>query len=374
LKKHISYPLLILTFILIFLGFLFLSTLSAPESLRIFGTTDYFVLHQLRSLIPAIILGIIAFFIPIPIIKKFAPYLLLVNLFLLLLVFIPIFGSKFWGAQRWIIIWGFVLQPSEFLKITSIMYLSAWISNRQVNKIKNDIVSHAKNTIYNITYILLPFLLLLSVISIILIMQPDLSTLGIIGLTLLAIYFGSKTPVWHTIFIILGAIGGLITLIIFAPYRLDRLKVFLNPGLDPLGIGLQVKQSLIAIGSGGFLGKGLGLSYQKFGFLPQAMTDSVFAILGEETGIVGCSILIILFLLFLWFGFKIAKNSADKFSKFTALGITFWITLQAFINIGSAIGIWPLAGIPLPFFSYGGSHLLTELVGVGLLLNISKNG
>jgi cell division protein FtsW len=254
------------------------------------------------------------------------------------------------------------------------LYLSAWISNRQIDKTKKDIVSHAKNTIYNITYILLPFLLLLSIISIILIMQPDLSTLGIIGLTLLAIYFGSKTPVWHTIFIILGAIGGLIALIKFEPYRLGRLLVFLHPETDPLGIGFQVKQSLIAIGSGGFFGKGLGLSYQKFGFLPQAMTDSVFAVLGEETGIVGSTILIILFLLFLWFGFRIAKDSTDKFSKFTALGITFWITLQAFINISSAIGIWPLAGIPLPFFSYGGSHLLTELAGVGLLLNISKNG
>ena len=374
MKKHISYPLLFLSIILIFFGFLFLSTLSAPESLRTFATTNYFVLHQLRSLIPALILGIIVFFIPIHIIKKFAPYLLLINLFLLILVFIPFFGSEFWGAKRWIIVGGFVLQPSELLKITSILYLSAWISNRQVDKTKKDIVSHAKNTIYNITYILLPFLFLLSIISIILIMQPDLSTLGIIGLTLLAIYFGSKTPVWHTVFIVLGGIAGLIALIKFEPYRLGRLLVFLHPETDPLGIGFQVKQSLIAIGSGGFFGKGLGLSYQKFGFLPQAMTDSVFAVLGEETGIIGSPILIILFLLFLWFGFKIAKNSTDKFAKFTALGITFWITLQAFINISSAIGIWPLAGIPLPFFSYGGSHLLTELAGVGLLLNISKNG
>ena len=135
-----------------------------------------------------------------------------------------------------------------------------------------------------------------------------------------------------------------------------------------------MKQSLIAIGSGGLFGKGWGMSSQKFGFLPQAMSDSIFAILGEETGIIGCSVLVFLFLLFLWFGVKIAKSSNDKFSQLTALGITFWITIQALFNIAANLGIAPLAGIPLPFFSYGGSHLVTELLGVGILLNISKNG
>lgn len=373
MKRHINYTFLILVFVMLLLGFLFLSTLSAPDSFKRFGTTNYYVIHQLKSLLPGLILGLIVFYIPLSTIKKFAPYLLLVNL--LLLIFVFIFGSEFWGAKRWIVIGGFVLQPSELLKITSILYLSAWISNRLQDKSKKDLgIQVIHNTIYGVKYILLPFLVLLAVISIILIKQPDLSTLGIIGLTLLAIYFGSKTPLWHTILIVFSAVAGLFALIKFEPYRLGRLLVFLKPETDPLGIGFQMKQSLIAIGSGGLFGKGLGMSSQKFGFLPQAMTDSVFAILGEETGIIGCAIFIFLFLFFLWQGFKIAKNSTDKFSQFTALGIVFWITLQAFINISSSIGVFPLSGIPLPFFSYGGSHLMTELIGVGLLLNISKNG
>jgi cell division protein FtsW len=159
----------------------------------------------------------------------------------------------------------------------------------------------------------------------------------------------------------------------FEQYRLDRWLIFLHPETDPLGKGFQLRQSLIALGSGGIFGKGLGMSTQKFGYLPQAMSDSVFAIIGEELGIIGATVLIILFILFFWLGLRIAKNSNDKFSKMTAIGIVIWITLQAFVNMASAAGVFPLAGIPLPFFSYGGSHLVTELIGVGLLLNISKN-
>jgi cell division protein FtsW len=178
--------------------------------------------------------------------------------------------------------------------------------------------------------------------------------------------------VWHTFAIIAGGVVAFLLAIRFEPYRLSRLMIFMHPESDPLGKGFQIKQSLIAIGSGGFFGKGWGMSSQKFGFLPQAMSDSVFAILGEETGIIGTTILVILFLLLLWFGLKIAKNSNDKFSKYTAIGITCWIVIQAFVNIGAATGIVPLGGIPLPFFSYGGSHIMAELMGMGILLNISR--
>ena len=158
-----------------------------------------------------------------------------------------------------------------------------------------------------------------------------------------------------------------------APYRAARLLVFLNPETDPMGMGYQLKQALIAVGSGGIFGLGLGMSVQKFGFLPQSMADSIFAIFSEETGFIGSLILIFLFLIFFWRGFKIAKKSMDQFSKLAALGISCWIILQALINIGSMIGIIPLTGVPLPFLSYGGSALVTELIGVGILLNISKN-
>jgi len=165
----------------------------------------------------------------------------------------------------------------------------------------------------------------------------------------------------------------LFSLIKLAPYRAARLLVFLKPETDPMGMGYQIKQALIAIGSGGIFGLGLGTSGQRLGFLPQSMADSIFAIMAEETGFVGGLILIALFLVFLWRGFKIGKSSQNKFSQLLAVGISSWIVIQAFINIGSMVGILPLTGIPLPFISYGGSALVSELIGVGILLNISKN-
>jgi len=168
-------------------------------------------------------------------------------------------------------------------------------------------------------------------------------------------------------------ISSLIALIKVAPYRMARILVFLDPQTDPLGIGYQIKQALIAIGSGGILGLGLGLSQQKFGFLPQPMSDSIFAVFAEESGFLGATLLISLFFLFLFRGIQISKKVNDNFLKLSAVGICCWISLQALINIGSMIGILPLSGTPLPFISYGGSHLIAELTGVGILLNISKN-
>ena len=355
-------------------GILFLATLSAPASLRQFDSTNYYLLHQiLFGLLPALVLGFIAFKTPLHIIKKIAPWLFLLNILALAFVFLPFFGSRFWGAKRWLNLGFTTIQPSEFLKITAILYLSAWISSRISEQNHRGWIPAAKNGYHNFIYILLPFLVFLGLISTILILQPDVSTLGVISLTLVVIYFSAKTPIWHAIAVISGGMGALLLLIKFEPYRLDRLLIFLHPESDPLGKGWQIKQSMIALGSGGFFGKGLGMSSQKFGHLPAAMTDSIFAILGEELGIIGSVGLIILFFLFFWLGLKIAKSANDRFSKLTAIGVTTWITLQAFINMASAIGIFPLAGIPLPFFSYGGSHIVTELIGIGLLLNISKN-
>jgi len=253
------------------------------------------------------------------------------------------------------------------------MYLAAWIANRTPEASQKGWINGTKKGYHDLIHLFIPFIIFLIVISAILILQPDLTTLGIIALSLIVVYFAGKTPLWHTGSIIGGGLVALLLLVKFEPYRLDRFLVFMNPEADPLGKGFQLKQSLIALGSGGFFGKGLGMSSQKFGFLPQAMSDSVFAIIGEELGIVGCLVLLGMFILLFWQGIKIANGTTDRFSKLTAVGIIFWLTLQAFINIASTVGIFPLAGIPLPFFSYGGSHLLTELLAAGLLLNISKN-
>ena len=373
-KHSINYYFLGLSIILIFFGISFLANLSAPASLQIFGNTNYYILHQLYALAIGLGLGFAAFKIPLNLTKKIIPFLFIVNLLLLVAVFLPFIGVKFWGAKRWIGVGGSTFQPSEFFKITAILYLSAWLSNKFSGSVKKGWSKRVKEGYGNFVKVFLPFLILLAIISIILLFQRDLSTLGIVTAALMAIYFTAGTPLWHTVLAFAVEVGGALLFILIEPYRIHMLLTFLHPETDPLGRGFQLKQSLLAIGSGGILGQGWGLSTQKFGFLPQAMSDSVFAILGEETGIIGCTILIILFLLFFWQGIKIAKKSTDRFSKMATVGIMTWMIVQAFMNIASTIGIFPLSGIPLPFFSYGGSHLIAEMIAVGLLLNISKNG
>lgn len=374
MKRHIDYYFLGSAVFLLIFGVLFLATLSAPASMQIFGNTNYYIFHQLIRIGLGLILALIAFKTPLHIFKKFAFPLFIINLLLLAVVFLPVVGTKFWGAKRWISIGNNTFQPSEFLKITVVLYLSAWLSNRLSELSKKNWKSSIKRGYNGFTKLFVPFLVLLSVITIMLYLQRDISTLGVIAITLIVVYFVSGAPFWHILLAFVMGISSAALFIMVEPYRLQRLKVFLHPETDALGIGLQVKQSLIAIGSGGIFGKGLGMSIQKFGFLPQAMSDSIFAILGEETGIIGCIILIAIFLLFFWRSIRIANATNNTFARLTSVGIGTWITLQAFINIASTIGIFPLSGIPLPFLSYGGSHIIAEMIGMGILLNVSKNG
>ncbi len=374
MKKHFNYALFFLIAFMVGFSFLFLACLSAIGSLETYGNTYHYLLRQvIRGLIPAVIAAVIGYKIPLHLLKKWAPWLVLFNIIAALAIFVPGLGNTAKGATRWLSIAGVGLQPSEFLKITSILYVSAWIASKLSEVNASDWKSITKRSYHNIIYIFVPFIIFLGMIFVVLFLQSDASTMGIISLTLLALYFSAKTPLWHTILIVVSGVSLLLLLVRFEPYRLDRWLVFLHPDADPLGKGFHLRQMLISLGSGGPFGKGLGMSTQKFGFLPEAMTDSIFAIMGEELGIIGCGLIIAGFLLFFWLGLQIAKNSSDKFAKLTAFGIVFWISLQALINMASVAGIFPLSGIPLPFFSYGGSHLLVELFSVGLLLNISKN-
>ncbi len=213
----------------------------------------------------------------------------------------------------------------------------------------------------------------MGVIIILLTLQRNLSTLMVILITGGLIYFSASTPLIQIIIIFLIILLVALLLIKFFPYRLNRVMLLLDPLKDPMGLGYQLKQSLIAVGSGGILGLGLGNSYQKFGYVPQVISDSIFAIFAEETGFIGASLLVFLFLFFLWRCLYLAKKTNDLFSRFYIVGFSSWICIQAFINIGAMIGIVPLTGIPLPFIGYGGSHILVELIGAGILLNISKS-
>ena len=340
-------------------GILIISSVSTALSLKRFGNTYSFLVHQLVfGIFPGIISAFLFFKIPLSFLKKWALLFLLINLVLLVMVFMPKIGTSIGGAARWISLGKITFQPSEFLKLTFILYLAAWLASRAEKEKRTNLVA---------------FLMVIILVSLLLYYQPDISTLGIIIITAALMYFLAKTPLWHSVFIVLAGTGGLLALIKLASYRFNRFLVLLKPETDPLGIGYQIKQALIAVGSGGIFGLGLGMSRQKFGFLPQTMSDSIFAIFSEEMGFVGSFVLIFLFLLFLWRGFEISRKAKDKFSQLLSLGITFWITIQAFIHIGSMIGIFPLTGSPLSFISYGGSHLIAEMAGIGILLNVSKN-
>ena len=366
-KQKFDYILAVVVAVLVILGILVLASVSAAFSQEKFGRTTYYLFHQMIcGLALGIILGFVAFKIKLSTLKKWAWLFILINLIFMALVFIPRLGIVAGGAPRWMNL-GFVsFQPSEFLKLTFIFYLSAWLTSRTIKK-------SFKKTKKELKFTLIPFLVIIGIIAILLTKQSDVSTLGMIILIAALMYFSANTPLWHSVLIILISSAGFLVLVKIAPYRIMRLRVLLGSIKDPMGTGYQIEQSLIAIGSGGILGLGLGTSIQRLGFIPQTMSDSIFAVFAEETGFVGSLVLIFLFLVLLWRGFRISKRSPDKFSQLFTIGISSWICIQAFINIGAMIGILPLTGIPLPFISYGGSHMVAELIGIGILLNISKS-
>jgi cell division protein FtsW len=363
--KQPDYALLGVIGLLLAAGLLILASVSAPFSYQKFDNTYYFLKHQItHGLLPGLILGFLAFKINLSLIKKWSPLFLLGNLILMALVFVPHIGLEIDGASRWISLGPISLQPSETLKVAFFLYLAAWLANRTPGE------KTPKEKKLNQTFLV--FSAIVGFIAVALISQPDVSTFGLICFVALIMYFANNTPIWHSLSMIALGFGALAFLVKLAPYRMNRVTVFFNPEADPMGIGYQLKQSLIAIGSGGATGAGFGLGVQKLGLLPQPIADSIFAVFSEETGFVGSLFLLSLFLLFLWRGFKIAKEAENRFEQLLALGITSWITLQAFINIGAMMGLFPLTGIPLPFVSYGGTALITVLVGAGLLLNISQ--
>jgi cell division protein FtsW len=316
-----------------------------------------------KQLVLGVGIGFILLFIftkiPYEFWRKIALPLFLLSIAITLLVFAPKIGFSYGGARRWLNLGFLSLQPSEILKFSFVVYLASWLSSR-------------KSNIASFQFGFLPFLMMIGVLAVILVLEPDIGTLGVIIITAGALFFigGGK----------LSQLGALIALcfILIAvlaflkPYVMSRVLVFLNPSLDPQGIGYQVSQSLIAIGSGGLFGRGFGMSVQKFNFLPEPVGDSIFAVIAEEFGFIGSVFLIILFLVFLFRGFHISKQAPDSFGRLLGSGIVILIVGQSFINIGALMGLLPLTGLPLLFISQGGTALAITLAEVGILLNISK--
>lgn len=354
--------------LIILFGFIIFTSVSmariaaGAESIEDLNLVHFLFRQFMLGVLPGLLVGFLLYKLPLELIKKLSPILLILNLIAVGLVFAPGLGLTIRGATRWISVGGISFQPSEFLKLTFILYLASWLSGRSLDKEKQ---------VFSETFI--AFGVVCALISGLILLQPDLSTLIVIILSGFVMYFTYRTPLSHILTMGLAGLISLIGLIATSPYRLDRVKALINFGSDPQGMTYQAQQALIAIGSGGLLGIGFGAGNQKYGFLPFAMSDSIFAAYAEEAGFIGSILLIGLFLVFAWRGVKIAKENKDSFFSLVAVGISVWIFFQAFIHIGAMLGILPITGIPLPFISHGRAHFIAELAGLGVLLNISKS-
>ncbi len=296
--------------------------------------------------------------------KKYALIILIISIVITLLVFIPGVGLASGGAKRWILIplgsLSFSFQPAEVLKFGFIVYLAAWLAS-----LKDRIASFKKG--------FLPFILLLAIPGVILLLQPNTSILAVITIASLAMFLVAGGKFRHLAILFLAGSLVLGVLILTRPYVKARVMTYLNPSHDTAGSSWQINQALIAIGSGGLLGRGFGQSVQKFKFLPEPIGDSIFAVAGEEFGLLGTTTLVILFLIFTLWGLKIAARAPDQFGRLLALGIVILIVAQSFINIGAMLGLIPLTGAPLIFISQGGSALFLALIEAGVVLSISRS-
>ncbi len=294
--------------------------------------------------------------------QKFVRYGVLLCLFffcLLPLVYVPGLGVEVNGSRRWIQIAGVMIQPSEYFKVAYIIFLAKILST--LDQVKDKFKK-----------VILPQLVFLSAVFILIQKEPNLSTaLLVLGIGLCMIFL-----VYQNHFLLLGiavgGLGGILYLIFETPYRLKRVTAFLNPFENEQESGYQIIQSFVSLGSGGWTGLGLGESRQKFFYLPEEHTDFIFAVLGEEFGFLGCLIVIIAFMLFVWRGVVIASQIGEPLGKLLAFGVVCYIVFQILINLLVVAGLIPPTGVPLPFVSYGGSSLVANLIGVGILLNISR--
>ncbi len=309
--------------------------------------------------------GLVALYIGLRIPYKFwrqySLILFVISILLTALVFVPSLGSLHGGARRWIDIFGISFQPVEFLKISFIIYFAAWLS-------------WSKGKISNMRLdVFLPPIILFIASIFLLYNQPDIKSIILIVITALVMLFVSGTS-WKHILGLLGvSLVAFALLIFFKPYLMERIETFINPSQNSSTTSWQLQQSLIAVGSGGTFGRGLGQSIQKFNYLPEPQGDSIFAVVGEELGFFGSVFLILLYVAFALRGYRIAHNAPDSFSKLFVIGIITMIIAQSFMNIASILGVFPLTGVPLVFISHGGTALLLSLGVMGIVLNISRH-
>jgi len=353
LRNKLFTNLFVLPIVLSFIGVIFIFEASSVRSFSEFG--DSF--HYLKAQLVWVLLGISAMFVfalfDYHNLYYLAFFFMLGTILLLIVVLIPGIGHKVGGARRWVDLGFFNIQPTELAKFSVIIYLSSWFIHRERRRFFS-------------------FLVLMGVLMILIILQPDMGTGLIVFLLSIAIYYLAGIDLIYLFFLIPISAMGFYLLIKIAPYRLNRLMAFFDPSRDPLGITYHINQIMISLTNGGFFGRGLGASRQKYLFLPEAHTDSIFAIIAEEFGFIGGIVLIFIFILIGYSMYWVAVNAKDRYGKLLAGGIFVFFNLQSIINLSAMVNLIPLTGVPLPFLSYGGSNLLVSFSLIGILVSIAK--
>lgn len=357
--RDIRISLAVIVTILIGIGLVMIYSSSGVYALQELGDKTHFLIRHMMFLTLGLLLTCAVMAVDYRHLQKIAKPFVLVALVLLVLVLIPGIGKASFGARRWFKIGPLNFQPSEFAKLAVLIYMADFLARKQ-------------NKISNFWEGFFPPIVILGAVCLLVVKQPDLgNSVLTAGIVLIMMFIAGARP-GHIAALGVMATPALYFLVFKVPYRLARILAFLDPWQDSQGIGFQLSQSQIALGSGGVFGVGLGKSVQKLFYLPAAHTDFILSIIGEELGFVGAFTVVVLFIVFIWQGARIAKRTTDLFGYYLAIGIVSMVGLQAVVNIGVSTGALPTKGLPLPFISYGGSALIFNMVAVGLLLNISR--
>ncbi|HET9096319.1 MAG TPA: putative lipid II flippase FtsW [Candidatus Baltobacteraceae bacterium] len=344
---------------LVAIGLVMIFSASSAQAYADHRDTAYYVKHQAIYLVVGLALAFLAYKIDYRKLKAVAPYALVLCILGLAAVLVPHVGEAVNGARRWIGAGMISLQPSEFAKLGLVLYLSAALAARG-------------DRITSLTKGLFPLCIPVLIIAMTILVEPDMGTASLIVFTAFAMFFAAGARIEHLSLILLVTVPPVVLTILTSPYKRARIFAFINPWKDPQNTGFHIVQSLLALGSGGFFGVGLGESRAKFFYLPEQYTDFIFSILGEELGVAGTVGVIVLFLVFVYRGIRIAIAAPDRFGFFLASGCTAMIAIQAFVNIGVVTSSWPVTGVPLPFISFGGSSLIVSLVAVALIINVGR--
>lgn len=356
-RSNIDVWLLLILFLLLGFGAVMIYSTSAIYAEERYGDSMFFLKRHLTWICIGLVGMLITWRFDYHILRKYSKILFFASIGLLMLVYMPGIGRTAGGARRWLVVKGLSIQPSEIAKLALIVYLA-------------DILTRKQRWVTEFWKGLVPPLIAMGIMVGLILLQPDLGTAIEMCLVAFIILFIAGVRFQYLLTLGLSALPFLYIFIFSTPYRRNRILSFINPWKDPEGIGFQIVQSFVALGSGGLFGVGLGQSRQKLFYLPAAHTDFIFSIIGEELGILGALLVLSLFLAILWFGGRICLKALDLFGHFLALGIVSLISLQAIINIGVVTGSFPTKGLPLPFISYGGSSMAMYLIAFGILLNI----